>query len=68
MDYFTVGPGREADIGESARITQEIFDTFDTVFSGIGYFRGTFSLQVNKGVKPYQAPSRHMTCTSQKQF
>ena len=39
-------------MAESAKITQEIFHTYDDVFSGIGHFKSTFSLQVEEGMIP----------------
>ena len=41
-------------------MTQKIHDTFGDIFNGIGYFEGTFSLQLKPHSKPYQAPPRHM--------
>ena len=58
IHYFIADLRREADMTEITKITQEIFNTFNDVFSGIGCFKGTFSLQVKDGMKPYWAPPR----------
>ena len=47
---------------------QKIHDTFDNVFNGIGYFKGTFSLQLKPDSKPYQAPPRHVAYAQQKPY
>ena len=44
MDYFIAGPWRERDMAESAKITQNIFDMLNDVFSGKGHLKGIFSL------------------------
>ena len=44
-----------------ALLTQEIHNKFKVVFTVIGCFKGTYSLQVKEGVKPYQVPSRCIT-------
>ena len=53
--YFIAGPRKEVDIAVSAKITKEMHTDNNNGFAGIEYFKGTFSLQVREGVKPYQA-------------
>ena len=45
---------------------QKIHDTFGDVFNGIGCFKGTFSLQLKPGSKPYQVPPRQVAYALQK--
>ena len=49
-------------------MAQTIHDTFVNVFNGIGYFEGTFSLQLKPESKPYQVPHRHVVYVLQKPF
>ena len=44
------------DMIASAKITKELHDTYSDAISGIGCFKGTFSLQVKEGTESYQAP------------
>ena len=39
----------------STKSTQELHSKYGDVFLGIWCFKDTFSLQVEEGVKPYQA-------------
>ena len=48
----------EADRVGSAEITLKMHEEFSDVFTGSECFKGTFSLQVNKDVNPYQVPPR----------
>ena len=54
---FLLGPDSN-DKRASTEITQRLHREFKYVFSGIGYFNGTFSLQVKSDSKPYQALPR----------
>ena len=47
---------------------QKIHTRFSNVFNGIGYFKGTFSLQLKPDGKPYQAPPRHVAHVLQEPF
>ena len=49
-------------------MTQRIHETFGNVFNGIGWFKGTFSLQLKPGSKPYQVPPRSKAYALQKLF
>ena len=46
------------DTAASAKIIKALHKELYDVFSGIGCFRGTFSLYVKKGMKPYQATTQ----------
>ena len=46
----------EANRVASVETTFKIQNEYSYVFTGIGCFKGTFSLQVKDAVKPYQAP------------
>ena len=59
-EYFIAGPNKEADMMASAKITKELHKKYNEVFTEIGCFEGTFSLEVKEGMKPYQAPPRCM--------
>ena len=45
-NYFLAGPNCDKDKKKSAELTQQINKEFNDVFHGIGYFEGTFSLQL----------------------
>ena len=45
----------------SATTKQELHNEYSDVFTGIGCFKATFSLQVKDRAKPYNAPHRHVT-------
>ena len=49
-------------------MTQKIHNTFSDIFKGVGYFKGTFSLQLKSDSKPYQVPPRHVAYALQKPF
>ena len=57
-NYFLSSPNIEVDKRKSIELTQKIYNVFDNVFNGIGYFEGTFSLKLKPDNKPYQVPSR----------
>ena len=63
INYFYSSHNTDADKRKSSTMTQKIHDTFSNIFNGIGYFKGTFSLQLKLDSKPYQAPSSvHHMC------
>ena len=43
IDYFIVGPSREANRVVSAETTLKIHNEYSNVFTGGRYFKGTFS-------------------------
>ena len=47
---------------------QKIHKSFGDIFNDIGYFKGTFSLQLKPHSKPYQVPSRRVAHALQKPF
>ena len=49
-------------------MTQRIYKEYGEVFNSIGYFKGTFSLQLKLDSKPYQVPPRHVAYVLQKPF
>ena len=49
---------KEADMVARSNPTQELHSKYTNVFSGIGCFKGTISLQVKEGEKPYQTQPR----------
>ena len=65
-NYFFSSPNVEADKRKSIELTQEVHNTFGDVFSGIGCFEDTFSLQLKPDSKLYQAPMRHVEYALQK--
>ena len=56
INYFLPGPNQDNDKRASAEITLQLQRDFKDIFTGIGCFDGTFSLQVKTDSKPYQAP------------
>ena len=60
MNCFIADPDKNADVAASAT-TQDIHSIYVDVFSSIGCFKGTCSLQAKEGVKPYQASPMHVT-------
>ena len=68
VNYFLQDPNQDNDKRRSAEITQQLQLDFKDVFTGIGGFDGTFSLQVKPDSKPYQAPLRHVAYALQKHF
>ena len=67
INYFYSSKDIDADKRKSSAMTQKIHETFD-IFNGIGYFEGTFSLQLKPDSRPYQAPPRHVAYVLQKPF
>ena len=68
INYFYSSANTEADKRESDAMSKNIHNTFGNVFNGIGYFEGTFSLQLKPNSKPYQVPPRHVAYALQKLF
>ena len=60
INYFLPGPSQDNDKRVSAEIIQQLQRDFKDVFTGIGCFDGTFSLQVKLDSKPYQVSPRHV--------
>ena len=56
--YFLSCPNVETGKRKSAELTQQMHAEFDDVFTGIGCFEGTFSLQLKPNNRPYQVPQR----------
>ena len=52
----------------STEIPKQLQKELEDVFTGIGCFDGTFSLQIKPGSKPYQAPTQHVAYALQKPF
>ena len=68
INYFFPDPNQDNDKRVSAKITQQLQGDFKDVYTGIGYFDGTLSLQVKPDSKLYQAPPRCVTYELQKPF
>ena len=68
MDYLIAGMEREITMASSINIAKELHDTNSDVCSGIGYFKGTFSLHVKEGIKPFQTLPMCVACALQKLF
>ena len=58
INYFYSLNNIDADKRSSSAMMQSIHMRFDSVFNGIGCFKGTFPLQLKPDSKPYQAPPR----------
>ena len=68
INYFLPGPSQDNDKKVSSGIMQQLQRDFKYVFTGIGCFNGTFSLQVKLDSKPYQAPPIRVTYALQNPF
>ena len=68
IEYFLAGPTYDSNQRKNAESTHQIYKDLDAVCNGVGYFEGTFSLQLKPDSKPYQAPSRHMAYVLQRPF
>ena len=68
INYFFSLADIDADERKSGAMMQKIHDTFGNVFNGIGWFKGTFSLQLKPNSKPYQVPSRQVAYVLEKPF
>ena len=53
---------------KSNTMTQRIHERFVDIFNSIGYFKGTFSLQLKPDRKPYEVPPRCIAYVLQKPF
>ena len=56
------------DMAASAKITKEIHDKCNNVFTELWYFEDMFRLQVKEGTKPYWALQRHVAYALQEPF
>ena len=54
INYLLPGLNREADRMVGANITKIMHNKFSDIFSGIGYFEGTYVFQLRQRSKPYQ--------------
>ena len=68
IEYFLPGPSKESDNKANTEITKQLQKEFQAVFTGIGCFDGTFSLQVKLDSKPYQVPPWNVAYALQKPF
>ena len=68
MDEFLLGLEKNADKKASAECIWSMQCAFNDVFTEIGCFKGTFSLQVKEGARSYQAPLSHAVYMLQKPF
>ena len=58
-DYFLDGPTKQDDMLKSARMAEHVKKKFPKVFSGgVGCFKGTVHIDLQKDAQPYQAPPR----------
>ena len=58
INYFLPGPNQDNDKRVSAEIRQQLKRDFKDVFTGIGWFDGMFSLQVEQDSEANQMPLR----------
>ena len=58
----------EADRVMSGETTQKMHSEYSKVFTGIGCFKGTFSLQVKDNTKPCQVLPRYIAYTLEEPF
>ena len=65
-NYFLSSPNIDIDKRKSTK--HKKYNVFDNVFNGIGYFEGTFSLQLKPDSKPYQVRPRCVAYVLQKTF
>ena len=65
IDYFIAGQDKKANMATSAKATWELHNKHSDVFTGTWCIKGTFSLQVKEGAKPYQAQPRCMAYSLQ---
>ena len=65
-DYFNSTDNKEADKRLGVAITKKIHNELNNLFSGIGFWEGTFSLQVKEGSCLYHAPKRRVAYALQK--
>ena len=60
IEYFLPDPSKESDKKASTDIAKQLQKEFEDVFTGIGCFDRTFSLQVKSDSKQYQATPWHV--------
>ena len=60
-DHFVAGQHMETDRAASAK-TMEMHNECNDVFTGIGCFKGTFSLQVSDDANPYHGTKMQGIC------
>ena len=58
----------EANRVASAEVTLKMHEEFSDLFTGIGYFKGTFSLQVKDDAKSYKLPPGNIGYVLQETF
>ena len=68
INYSHPGPSKDSNKRVRAEITQQLQRHFKDVFTGIGCFDGTYSLQVKLDSKPYQVPPRCVAYVLHKPF
>ena len=68
IDYFIAGPDIEVNRVESVETTQKMRNEYSNRFTGIGWFKCTFSLQVKDSAKPYQVPNKCVVYALQEPF
>ena len=68
INYLLQRPNHNHDKRVNTEITQQLQRDFKDVFTKIGCFDGTFSIQVKPDSKPYQALLRHVAYALQKPF
>ena len=68
INFFIAGPERSANIKASFELTKVVHIELKDIYTGIGCFQETFSLQGKERAKPYQAPPRHVAYSLQKSF
>ena len=68
INYFLWGQNQDNNKIVSAEITQQWQRDFKDIFTEIGCFDETLSLQVKPDSKPYQVPPRHVAYKLQKPF
>ena len=68
IKYFLAGPSEKSDKKASTEITKQLQMEFEDVFTGIGCFDGTFTLQVKPDSKTQQVSPKHIAYALQKLF
>ena len=68
-DYFLDGPTKQDDMLKSIQMTEHVKKKFPRVFSGgVGCFKGTVHIDIQKDAQPYQALQRRVPIALQKPF
>ena len=68
IDYLISGPGTEVNRVARAEITLKMYDELSAVYTGIGYFKGIYSLQFKDDANPYQMPTSCVSYGLQEPF